>query len=151
MLREKLNDALKQAMRDKETLRVSTLRLVMAAIKDRDIALRADGQDNSADDTEITTILIKMVKQRKDSATQYSDAGRKDLADKEHAEIAVIGMFLPKQLSDEQTQKAIETLIKELNVESIRDMGKIMGTLKERYSGQMDFAKAGALVKKILG
>lgn len=151
MLRIKLSDAVKQAMRDKEALRLSTLRLVMAAIKDRDIAMRAEGQEDGADDTEITTILTKMVKQRKDSAAQYSDAGRNDLADREQAEIGIIETFLPKQFTDEQIKEAVEKTITELHVDSIRDMGKIMGALKQNYSGQMDFAKAGGLVKQMLG
>ena len=150
-MRSVLNDAMKQAMRDKEQLRLSTLRLMMAAIKDRDIAARANGNDEGVDDTEIMMILTKMVKQRRDSAAQYQSAGRVDLAQQEEAEIVVIEQFLPKQLDDAQTKAAVEAAIAELGVDSIRDMGKIMGALKSKYTGQLDFGKAGALVKDLLG
>lgn len=150
-MRETINTALKRAMKDKEALRLSTLRLMMAAIKDRDIALRADGNDEGADDGEITSILVKMVKQRKDSAQQYDDAGRDDLAKQEREEIKVIEDFLPKQLSADDAKAAVETAIAEVGAESIRDMGKVMGVLKAKYAGQMDFGQAGALVKELIG
>jgi uncharacterized protein YqeY len=150
-MRETINSAMKQAMRDKEVLRLSTLRLVMAAIKDRDIAARVDGVDNSVNDAEILAILGKMIKQRKDSAVAYEAADRMELATQELAEIKIIEEFLPKQLTDEEVQDAVKKAIEESEASSIRDMGKVMGILKQTYAGQMDFGKAGGAVKALLG
>lgn len=149
-LRSKIGEALKSAMKDKAADRLSTLRLINAAIKDRDIAKRSEGGD-SADlgvgDGEILQILGKMVKQRHDSAQAYEEGGRLELAEKERAEIGVIEEFLPKQLDDEEMAAAIDTAIRDTEASSIRDMGKIMAELKARYTGQMDFGRVGSLVK----
>ncbi len=150
-MRETINAAMKQAMRDKEALRLSTLRLVMAAIKDRDIALRVDGVEHSIADDEILAILGKMIKQRKDSAQAYENADRQELAQQELSEIKIIQEFLPKQLSDEEVEEAVKKAIADTEASSIRDMGKVMGALKGAYTGQMDFGKAGGTVKALLG
>ena len=150
-MRDRINSAMKQAMRDKEVLRLSTLRLVMAAIKDRDIAARVDGVDNSVSDDEILAILGKMIKQRKDSATAYGNAGRTELAAQELSEIEIITGFLPKQLNDDEIEDVVKKLINDSGASGIRDMGKVMGLLKKSYTGQMDFGKAGGLVKSLLG
>ncbi|MDC1498718.1 GatB/YqeY domain-containing protein [Amylibacter sp.] len=150
-MRDRINSAMKQAMRDKEVLRLSTLRLVMAAIKDRDIAARVDGVDNSVSDDEILAILGKMIKQRKDSATAYGNAGRTELAAQELSEIEIITGFLPKQLNDDEIEDAVKKVINDSGASGIRDMGKVMGLLKKNYTGQMDFGKAGGLVKSLLG
>ena len=150
-MRDRINSAMKQAMRDKEVLRLSTLRLVMAAIKDRDIAARVDGVDNSVSDDEILAILGKMIKQRKDSATAYGNAGRTELAAQELSEIEIITGFLPKQLNDDEIEDVVKKLINDSGASGIRDMGKVMGLLKKNYTGQMDFGKAGGLVKSLLG
>jgi uncharacterized protein YqeY len=150
-MRDTINSAMKQAMRDKEVLRLSTLRLVMAAIKDKDIAARVDGVDNSVSDEEILAILGKMIKQRKDSAVAYSSAGRTELAIQELSEIEIITEFLPIQLSEEEVQGVVQKVITETEASSIRDMGKVMAILKKTYAGQMDFGIAGSIVKKLLG
>ena len=150
-MRDTINSAMKQAMRDKEVLRLSTLRLVMAAIKDKDIAARVDGVDNSVSDEEILAILGKMIKQRKDSAVAYSSAGRTELVIQELSEIEIITEFLPIQLSEEEVQGVVQKVITETEASSIRDMGKVMAILKKTYAGQMDFGIAGSIVKKLLG
>jgi len=147
-LRRRISDALKQAMKDKAADRLSTLRLINAAIKDKDIAARAtSSEDEGVDDGEVLAILGKMVKQRQESARAYEEGGRLDLAERERAEIVVIEEFLPRQLDAAETQKAIDTAISEIGASSIRDMGKVMGVLKGRYSGQMDFGSVGPRVK----
>lgn len=145
--RKQVNDALKQAMRDKATGRLATLRLINAAIKDREIAARVDGDDIGIDDGEILAILGKMTKQRNESAKAYEEGGRLDLAERELAEIAVIQEFLPKQLDEAEVGEAVRAAIEESGAASIRDMGKVMGILKGKFTGQMDFAKVGPLVK----
>lgn len=150
-MRDRINSAMKQAMRDKEVLRLSTLRLVMAAIKDRDIAARVDGVDNSVSDDEILAILGKMIKQRKDSATAYGNAGRTELAAQELSEIEIITGFLPKQLNDDEIEDVVKKVISDSGASGIRDMGKVMGLLKSTYAGQMYFGKAGGVVKNLLG
>ena len=123
----------------------------MAAIKDRDIAARVDGVDNSVSDDEILAILGKMIKQRKDSATAYGNAGRTELAAQELSEIEIITGFLPKQLNDDEIEDVVKKVINDSGASGIRDMGKVMGLLKKNYTGQMDFGKAGGLVKSLLG
>ncbi len=145
--RTRVNQALKQAMKDKAAERLCTLRLINAAIKDREIAARADGEESGIDEAEILAILGKMTKQRKESARAYEEGGRLDLAERELGEIAIIEEFLPKQLSDDEVEEAIREAVAETGAESIRDMGKVMGALKAKYTGQMDFGKAGPLVK----
>lgn len=149
MLREKINDALKVAMKAGDAARVSTLRLVTAALKDRDIALRADGK--TVDEPEILAVLTKMVKQREDSATQYDAGKRADLAAKERAEIAVIMEYLPTQMSEADVETAVRAALAETGAASIKDMGKAMALLKSRHAGAMDFGKASAMLKKTLG
>jgi len=150
-MRDVINTAMKDAMRAKDSTRLGTLRLVNAAIKERDIAARSEGNLDGVDDGEILGILAKMIKQRQESAKVYDEAGRLELAEGERAEIAVIEEFLPKQLSDAEVTDAVKAAIKETGAESIRDMGKVMGVLKGKYAGQMDFGKAGAAVKAQLG
>jgi len=150
-MRDTIKAAMKQAMKDKEALRLSTVRLIMAAIKDRDIAARVDGAENSVSDADILGILGKMIKQRKDSAQAYEAADRMELAQQELSEIKIIEEFLPKQLSDDEVQAAVQKAITDSGADSIRDMGKVMGVLKSTYAGQMDFGKAGGAVKALLG
>lgn len=146
-LRERLQLALKEAMRAKDPDRLSTLRLINAAIKDRDIALRGEGGDDLVDEDEITAILSKMVKQRQESARAYEEGGRLELAEKELDEIKVIEEFLPRRLSEEEVEKAIAAAIADAGAKGIRDMGKVMGVLKKKYTGQMDFGSVGPRVK----
>ena len=148
-MRSRVNAALKQAMKDKEAERLSTLRLINAAIKDRDIATRASGNEevSGCGDAEVLEILGKMTKQRKESARAYEEGGRLDLAERELREVAIIEEFLPKQLDDDEVTQAIQTAITSTGAGSIRDMGKVMGELKSHYTGQMDFGKVGPLVK----
>jgi uncharacterized protein YqeY len=149
-LRAKVTAAVKQAMKNKEQSRLSTLRLINAAIKDRDIAARAQGNDEGVDEAEVLSILGKMVNQRRESAKTYEEGGRLDLAEREVAEIEVIEEFLPKALSDDEVTAAIADAIAEVGAESIRDMGRVMGVLKGKYTGQIDFGAAGAMVKEQL-
>jgi hypothetical protein len=150
-LRTRIGDALKEAMKARDAVRLSTLRLINAAIKDRDIALRGDGRDDGVTEAELLQILGKMVKQRQESARAYEEGGRLELAEKERAEIGVIEGFLPRQLSDEEVEAAIAQAISDTGAEGIRDMGKVMGELKARYTGQMDFGAVGPVVKARLG
>ncbi|WP_322866349.1 GatB/YqeY domain-containing protein [Aquicoccus sp. G2-2] len=146
-LRARVNDALKQAMKDKAATRLSTLRLIMAAIKDRDIDARGDGNDDGVGEAEVLAILGKMVKQRQESARAYEEGGRLDLAERELSEIKVIEEFLPRKLSDAEVDAAVTAAIAEVGASSIRDMGKVMGALKARFTGQMDFGLVGPMVK----
>ncbi|PTE20891.1 glutamyl-tRNA amidotransferase [Cereibacter changlensis JA139] len=150
-LRNRLQEALKEAMRAKQADRLSTLRLINAAIKDRDIAARVDGADGMVPDEEITGILGKMVKQRLESARAYEEGGRLELAEKEREEITVIEEFLPRQLTPDEVEAAISAAIAEAGATTIRDMGKVMAVLKGRYTGQMDFGSVGPRVKDRLG
>ncbi|SNS57486.1 GatB/YqeY domain-containing protein [Tropicimonas sediminicola] len=150
-LRERVNAGLKDAMRNKQADRLSTLRLINAAIKDRDIATRGEGSTEGATDADVLQILGKMVKQRQESARAYEEGGRLELAEKERAEIVILEEFLPRQLSDEEVEKAIDAAISETGAQGIRDMGKVMGALKSRYTGQMDFGAVGPAVKNRLG
>jgi uncharacterized protein YqeY len=150
-LRDDINDALKAAMKAGDKRKVSTLRLVGAAIKDRDIQGRTAGRDAGVGDTQVIEVLAKMVKQRQESLEIYEKAGRADLAGQEREEIAIIQGFMPKQLTDEEVRSVIAAVIKDVGATSVKDMGKVMAALKARYSGQIDFAKAGAIVKSIIG
>jgi uncharacterized protein YqeY len=143
--------AMKQAMLDKEKNRLGTIRLINAAIKDRDIAARADGNMDGVSDDDILGIMTKMVKQRVDSAATYAQAGRQYLADQELSEIKVIGEFLPKQLTEGETLDAVKDTIEAVGATCVRDMGKVMAALKSKYAGRMDFGKAGGAVKQLLG
>lgn len=146
-LRDKISSGLKSAMKNKEVLRLSTLRLISAAIKDKDIALRGQGKPDGVGEADILAILGKMVKQRQETARTYEEAGRLELAEQELAEVAIIEEFLPTQLSDAEVDTAIHTAITELEASSIRDMGRVIGVLKARYTGQMDFGRVGPMVK----
>lgn len=150
-LRKGVNDALKEAMKAKEAQRLSTLRLISAAIKDRDIALRGEGREDGVNDAEILGILGKMVKQRQESAKAYEEGGRLELAEKELNEIGIIEEFLPRQLNEDETEAAIIAAIAQTEAVSIRDMGKVMAALKAEYTGQIDFGKVGPMVKDRLG
>lgn len=149
-LRDRLQSSLKDAMKAKEAERLSTLRLINAAIKDREIAVRGDGTDHEVGEAEILGILSKMVKQRQESARAYEEGGRLELAEKELAEIRVIEEFLPRQLGPAEMDAAIMAAIHESGASSIRDMGKVMGVLKGKYTGQMDFTAVGPMVKERL-
>ena len=144
-LRTRLSEALKRAMKDKDATRLGTLRLINAALKDRDIELRAEGRE--VGDAEATAILAKMVKQRQESARAYEEGGRLELAEAERAEIKVVEEFLPRQLSEREAQAAIDAAIAETEAGSIRDMGRVMAALKARHAGRMDFGAAGAAIK----
>jgi uncharacterized protein YqeY len=150
-LRTRINSAMKEAMKAKEADRLSTLRLVNAAIKDREIAARGDGEDDGIGDDVVLSIMGRMVKQRQESARAYEEGGRLELAEKERAEIGVIEEFLPRQLSGEEAAEAVDVAIAEVEASSIRDMGKVMAALKAKYTGQMDFGKVGPMVKERLG
>ena len=150
-MQAQFSEALKAAVKNQDKVRISTLRLITAAIKDRDIAARtADNRDGVSDD-EILEILAKMVKQRQESAATYEQAGRLELAEQERSEIIVIEEFMPRQLDEEEMAAAVTAVIEAQAASSLKDMGKVMGALKSQYAGQMDFGKAGALVKQKLG
>ena len=149
VLRDEINTALKEALKAQDKLRTSTLRLVNAALKDRDIEARGHGKDPLGDD-DLRSLLAKMVKQREESAKIYAENARPELAEQERAEIAVIQDFLPKQLSEAESRAIITALVAEIEAKGIKDMGRTISVLKERYAGAMDFGKASALVKEAL-
>ena len=149
-LRNEINSAMKEAMKEKAQLRLSTLRLINAAIKDRDIAARAEGVEEGVDESEILAILGKMTRQRQESAKTYEEAGRLDLSERELSEIQVIEYFLPRQLNCDEIEIEVTKVIDEQGASSIRDMGRVMACLKERFTGQMDFGSVGPIVKKKL-
>ncbi|MCT8330527.1 GatB/YqeY domain-containing protein [Albidovulum sediminis] len=146
-MRDRIAAALKDAMKAREAERLSTLRLINAAIKDKDIAVRGEGGEVTVGDAEVLAILGRMVKQRQESARAYEEGGRLELAEKELGEIRVIEEFLPRQLAEEEIAAAIDAAIGETGATSIRDMGKVMAALKSRYTGQMDFGAVGPRVK----
>ena len=150
-LRTEISDALKTAMREKDKIRLGTLRLINAAIKDKDIAERGDGNDAGIGNDAVLALLGKMVKQRQESAKVYEEGGRLEMAERERAEIEVIEDFLPRQLDAEEVGTAIDAAIAAVGADSIRDMGKVMGELKAKYTGQIDFGKVGPMVKDRLG
>ena len=148
-MRETINAALKEATKARDARRVSTLRLVSAAFKDRDIAARTAGAER-ATDAELLELLAKMIKQREESAKIYEEAGRLELVEQETQEAEIIRSFLPKQMSEDEMRNACITIVGEMEGASVRDMGKCMNALKERYPGQMDFGRASGVVKDIL-
>jgi len=150
MLRERVNEALKAAMKSKEQRAVATLRLIQAALKDRDIAARSKGNTEGIDEDEILQMLHKMVAQRRDSIEMYEKGGRDDLAAQEKAEIDIIQTFLPAQMNDAEIAAAVEAAIAETGAGGIKDMGKVMASLRARHPGAMDFGKASAKVKALL-
>ena len=149
-MRSELDANLKEAIKSQEKQRVATLRLINAAIKDRDIAVRSEENTEGVSDAEIILILSNMVKQRKQSIIQYEEGGRVELAEREREEIKIIQEFLPNQLTDEEIHIEIAKIIDAHEQSTIKDMGKIMGQLKEKFSGRMDFGKASGIVKALL-
>jgi uncharacterized protein YqeY len=149
VLRDEINTALKGAMKAREKGRVSTLRLVSAAIKNADIEAQVHGRQSPADD-DLLALLQKMIKQRQESVEIYDKAGRKELADQERGEIEIIRAYLPVQMSEPEVKAAIAEIIRGVGVVSIKDMGKVMAALKQGYAGKMDFGKASGLVKGML-
>ena len=149
-MREEINQALKEAMKSRDATRTGTLRMVSAAIKDRDILARGEGK-GTADDAALAAVLAKMVKQREESAKAFQDGGRPELAERERAEIEIIRAFMPKQMDDSAADAVLRAAIAEVGATSARDMGKVMALLKSRHAGEMDFGKASAAVKAILG
>ncbi|MEN3976226.1 GatB/YqeY domain-containing protein [Emcibacter sp. SYSU 3D8] len=147
MLREQLTEALKDAMRGQDKRRTSTLRLILAAIKDRDIAGRENGSRDLVGDDEILQLLQKMVRQRRESIETFEKGGRMELADQERDEIVVIEGFLPKQMADSEIDAAVDAMVAKLGAVGLKDMGKVMAALRERYPGTMDFGKASAAAK----
>lgn len=150
-LRTRIGEAVKEAMRARDALRLGTLRLMGAAIKDRDIAARGEGQPSPVPEEGVVAVLARMVKQRQESARAYDEAGRADLAARERAEAGVIEEFLPRALTEAETQAAVAAAIAETGAATIRDMGRVMAALRARHAGAMDMGRAGALVKARLG
>lgn len=150
MLRERLTQALKEATLSKDSCATATIRLVLAALKDRDIAARSKERTEGLDDDEILALLQTMVKQRRESIAMYEKGERPDLAEREAREIEVIERFLPEQMDEAATAAAVDEVVAELAAEGLKDMGKVMGALRSRYAGRMDFARASALAKERL-
>jgi uncharacterized protein YqeY len=150
MLRTRLSDTLKASMKERKPCLVATIRLILAALKDRDIAAREKGNKDGVPDDEILVLLQSMVRQRRDSIEMYVKGGRQELADQEAEEITIIESFLPKQMTDDEIKAAVTEVTTAVAATSIKDMGKTMTALRERYAGQMDFGKASALVKEKL-
>ncbi len=151
-LRDDISAAVKEAMKAGDKKRLGTLRLMQAAIKDKDITARTDGHDSALTaDSGLQDLFAKMVKQRQDSVAAYEQGGRPELAQSERDEIAVIQSFMPKQLTDEEAKAAVASVIGAVGATSVKDMGKVMAELKARYAGQLDMAKAGGIVKSLLG
>ena len=148
--RAEFNAALKEALKSRDMVATSTIRLMLAALKERDIAARGQGGSEGIGEPEILSLLQSMIKQRRESSETYRKAERPDLADREDQEIEVINRFLPRQMEEGEILKAIEGVIAELNVTNVRDMGKVMAAMKARYAGQADMTKASALVKERL-
>jgi uncharacterized protein YqeY len=146
-LRAQLNDAMKEAMKAKDAKRLATVRLMLAALKDRDIAARSETSRDLLGDDEILTLLAKMIKQREESAAAYDSGNRPELAAGEREEIAIIRTFMPAQMDDAALKDAVQKTIAETGAASIKDMGKVMGALKGKYAGQMDFSAANGVVK----
>ncbi len=149
--RTEFSAALKEALKGKNQIAVTTLRLITAALKDRDIAVRESGKPDGISDDEILLMLQSMVKQRQESAKIFSEAGRDDLAEQEETEIEVIKSFMPRQLDDAEVEGVIAGIISEIGAKDVKDMGKVMAVMKTKYAGQVDMGKAGAVAKKKLG
>ncbi len=149
-LRTDITEGIKTAMKAKDKLSLSTLRLVSAAVKDRDIAARGADKPGGIDEAEILSLLAKMVKQRQESAKIYEDNGRAELAERERGEIDVIKRYMPVALSDDELERAVKQAVNDLDATCLKDMGKVMGRLKGKYAGRMDMGKAGAAVKALL-
>lgn len=148
--RTELTTAMKEAMKARDDIGLATIRLILAAMKDRDIDARGNGRPDGITDTEILSMMQSMIKQRQESSATYKSANRTDLSDREDAEIKVIERFLPQQMDEAGIKKTVESLLVELNISDVRDMGKVMAELKTRYAGQLDMAKASGMVKQKL-
>ena len=151
MLRKRITETMKSAMKAKEQTALSTVRLIQAALKDRDIAARSKGNMDGIADDEILSMLQSMIKQRRDSIEMYEKGGRPELAEREAQEIDIIEGFLPEQMSDEDSAAAIDAVMAELEATTMKDMGRVMAALKERFAGSMDFGKASGIVKAKIG
>lgn len=151
MLRQRLSEALREGMKSRDERTTATVRLILAALKDKDIAARVAGKTDGIPDADVHSVMQGMVKQRRESIEMFKKGGRQDLVEKEEGEIAVIERFLPQQMTEDEMKAAIKALVAELGIASIKDMGKAMAALKERYAGRMDFSKAGAIVKQSIG
>jgi uncharacterized protein YqeY len=149
-MRETLDESLKSSLKAQDKRRLATIRLITAAVKDRDIAARGAGKDRSTDD-EILQLMAKMIKQREESARLYAEGGRPDLEAQEREEIAIIAGFMPKPMSDDEVAGLVDAAIAEIGASGVRDLGKVMALLKERHPGRMDFARASAIAKAKLG
>ncbi|NOZ67082.1 MAG: GatB/YqeY domain-containing protein [Alphaproteobacteria bacterium] len=149
-MRDQLTAAMKQAMKDKNKRRLTTIRLILAAIKDRDIAARTDKNASQDEDAVVLEILAKMIKQRKESFVVYEEAGRLELAQQEQEEMEIIAEFQPRQMSDDEIEVVVRDAIAETGASGLKDIGKIMGLLKSKYAGQMDFSRASALARSEL-
>ena len=151
-LRERILDDMKAAMKAGDKIKLSTVRLMQSAIKDKDINSRTEGHESALTaDAGLIDLFAKMVKQRQESAAVYDQGGRPELAEKERAEIEIIQSYMPKQLSDDEAKAAVASVIEAVGATSVKDMGKVMAELKAKFAGQMDFAKAGGIVKSLLG
>ena len=148
--RAEFNAALKDALKNKDQIAMATIRLILAALKDRDIAARGTGNAEGIAESDILSMLQSMIKQRQESAKIYCDAGREELAEREEAEIEVIQRFLPKQLSEAEVAQALEKVIADLGAKEVKDMGRVMAVMKAQYAGQMDMGKVSGLVKQKL-
>lgn len=148
--REKINAAMKDAMKNKEMERLSAIRLIIAAMKDKDVASRTDGRNDGIDESGVLSLLQSMIKQRTESARIFRENNRPELAEKEEGEIAVIQSFMPQQLSDDEVARVIEDIIAKTGAAGIKDMGKVMAELKAGYAGQLDMGKAGGVIKQKL-
>lgn len=149
-MRAKFSTALKEALKSKDKVAMGTIRLILSALKDRDISVREQGNAEGISDGDILLLLQSMLKQRQESAKIYADAGRDDLVKQEEAEIAIIKSFMPKQLDDSEVEAVIFAIITDLGAKEIKDMGKVMAVLKEQYAGQVDMGRAGGIAKKKL-
>tara|TARA_B100000925_G_C21699522_1_gene341721 strand:+ start:62 stop:517 length:456 start_codon:yes stop_codon:yes gene_type:complete len=150
MLRVELNESLKRAIKSKENCTISTIRLILAALKDRDIAARSNGNPDGISDDLILQLLQKMIKQRHDSSALYQKGNRPELAAREMQEIEIIESFLPEQMDEAEIKSAVDQMVNELNASGLKEMGSVMSSLRERYAGRMDFSKASAMVKQSL-
>jgi uncharacterized protein YqeY len=150
-VRIELNTAMKESMKSRDTVRLNTVRLILAALKDRDIAARTQGQADGIPDSDVMGMLATMVKQRQESSKIYAEAGREDMAEQEDAEIKIVQSFMPEQLSQDKLSEIIDSLVEKTGADSVRDMGKVMGALKSEYAGQIDMTMASGMVKAKLG
>lgn len=150
IMRAAFNDALKEGLKDKDQCTVSTVRLILAALKDRDIAARGNGKTDGIGDDEILSMLQTMLKQRTESIRLYEQGGRLELAEQEKAEMEVIRRFMPQQLDEAEMNQAVESVVKQIGAKELKDMGRTMAALKDQYAGRMDFSKASGIVRQML-